>query len=230
MRSCEFLCPVTDKSSEKPEMKKSEILEPTKLEKDHIFQLVKRAGKKIPGTVISDVAGLHKWAGVTNGFDARFLAMYYECKLQIPSYSDPELAAKLEGWLAWYRKRVGKVNPTGATKTATPQFVPKEDLHAKQPEWDHECLACDGFGTIEPAANVSEKCNFCGGTGWMSNTQHESFQKKFKVSYSGNQWQHMSHDDSWKKSRIICSVCDGDGGASGQCYKCGGTGWLLSDK
>jgi hypothetical protein len=25
--------------------------------------------------------------------------------------------------------------------------------------------------------------------------------------------------------RIICPVCDGDGGAKGECYKCRGTGW-----
>ena len=23
----------------------------------------------------------------------------------------------------------------------------------------------------------------------------------------------------------ICQICQGDGGAAGQCYKCGGTGW-----
>lgn len=24
----------------------------------------------------------------------------------------------------------------------------------------------------------------------------------------------------------ICKICDGDGGAKGECYKCGGTGWV----
>ena len=27
-------------------------------------------------------------------------------------------------------------------------------------------------------------------------------------------------------SRGICPVCDGDGGAKGECYTCGGTGWI----
>ncbi|BCO32597.1 hypothetical protein TspCOW1_27000 [Thiohalobacter sp. COW1] len=29
----------------------------------------------------------------------------------------------------------------------------------------------------------------------------------------------------WSPEKGICPVCGGDGGAAGQCYKCGGSGW-----
>jgi hypothetical protein len=211
-------------------MEKPKIIEPSKTEKDHIFQLVKLAGKKMVGAVISDVEGLHSWAGISNGFDARFLAMYYECQLQISPYTDPELVAKLEGWVTWYRKRAGKVKPVRSPSVESIQYVLKEGVQpkSKKAERDHECLACAGFGEVEQTQSVPKKCNFCSGTGWMSNAQLASFQK-INVSHPGNQWQRMPHDDSWKKTRMICAVCGGDGGASGQCYKCGGTGWLYSE-
>lgn len=110
------------------EMEQQKIIEPTKQEKDHIFQLVARIGKRSHGLSIENVAALHAWAGVTNGFDARFLAHYFECKLNIPPYTDPELIAKLEGWLAWYRKRTGKKNikPENVIEIRQPEVVQKK--------------------------------------------------------------------------------------------------------
>jgi hypothetical protein len=43
-----------------------------------------------------------------------------------------------------------------------------------------------------------------------------------------------SHKDTKDKKKqetniasfSICKICDGDGGAKGECYKCGGTGWV----
>lgn len=29
----------------------------------------------------------------------------------------------------------------------------------------------------------------------------------------------------WSEGKGLCPVCNGDGGAAGQCYKCGGSGW-----
>lgn len=40
-------------------------------------------------------------------------------------------------------------------------------------------------------------------------------------------YQVIKHDKTYGYSRNkgICPVCNGDGGAAGQCYKCGGSGW-----
>jgi hypothetical protein len=34
-----------------------------------------------------------------------------------------------------------------------------------------------------------------------------------------------SADYGWSDGKGICPICLGDGGAAGQCYKCGGSGW-----
>lgn len=218
------------------EMEQQKIIEPTKQEKDHIFQLVARIGKRSHGVSIENVAALHAWAGVTNGFDARFLAHYFECKLNIPPYTDPELIAKLEGWLAWYRKRTGKKNikPENVIEIRQPEVVQKKKN--KQSNWDQECAACGGFGTIETDSGIDKTCCFCDGTGWMSHATHETFlmksqaeQEKNLAIQERNQVIPMPKDDSWKKTKFICPACDGDGGAAGHCYKCSGAGWLIAD-
>lgn len=46
-----------------------------------------------------------------------------------------------------------------------------------------------------------------------------------RLTVSGHQV--IKHDKTYGYSRDkgICPVCDGDGGAAGHCYKCGGSGW-----
>ena len=36
------------------------------------------------------------------------------------------------------------------------------------------------------------------------------------------------NSDQDSGDKVICSICRGDGGAKGECYKCGGSGWMVS--
>lgn len=150
-------------------MNQHKYVEPTKDEKDHIFSLVKSVGKRSKGILIKDVVSLHEWAGVPNGFDARFLAKLYECNLTLPGYSDQKLAAKLEGWVSWYKQRLnGQPLPTlPAPATATAPSVAvmqteKPKLHFHERNWNHKCEACGGYGTKQSSDRI---CDYCGGSG-----------------------------------------------------------------
>lgn len=215
-------------------METPQAIEPTKPEKDHIVDLVKRVGRRERGVLIKDEASLQAWAGVKNGFDARFLAMIFECQLHVLPYSDAILAGKLEGWLSWYRRRFAPQGSFGVQSVRTAAAEPiaqSESKRVNSKDWFKECSACDGQGLVR--AN-GQPCQICCGTGWMTRSQHETYQvaaqatlTAAKFASEANTRRPMPVDEQWKKSRSICSVCDGDGGAAGQCYRCGGSGWVF---
>lgn len=211
-----------------------QYVEPTKHEKNHIVSLVNSAGIRSKGILIKDIPSLHDWAGVPNGFDARFLAKLFQCKLMLPDYSDPELSAKLDGWLAWYKKRANENQPSSepATSVVVISFKSSEETKPRvhQQNWDHKCEACGGHGTQHSSEHV---CEYCGGSGWMSHMQYKNFindaaSLQRQADTPAHLLHHLQTNDDWKKSQVICSVCDGDGGAAGQCYKCGGSGWVFA--
>jgi predicted nucleic acid binding AN1-type Zn finger protein len=45
------------------------------------------------------------------------------------------------------------------------------------------------------------------------------------TSYAYHNKHKPKHNDEWR----FCSQCGGDGGATGDCPKCGGTGWAPRD-
>ena len=62
--------------------------------------------------------------------------------------------------------------------------------------------------------------------GATKNTQKiEIDPEKGMPSVNGYQGYEPDKTYGYSDSKGICSVCNGDGGAAGQCYKCGGSGW-----
>ena len=91
------------------------------------------------------------------------------------------------------------------------------------------CLVCDGNGFI---VLEKDKCSSCEGRGWIS---YSDFKKLIALK---NSWEReirknqesqkdIDENNNWNKSRVICSHCGGDGGATGQCFKCNGSGWEI---
>ena len=49
--------------------------------------------------------------------------------------------------------------------------------------------------------------------------------RKQREKYVGKKASATAKSYGWAPGKEICPVCAGDGGAAGQCYKCGGSGW-----
>lgn len=96
------------------------------------------------------------------------------------------------------------------------------------------CVSCDGNGFF---ASINNKCNFCEGRGFI---KYEEYKKiidaqntlerenrilAMKRKIIEDDAKAIEDNNNWDKSRVICSHCGGDGGATGQCFRCHGSGW-----
>jgi hypothetical protein len=222
----------------------------SKQEQDYICKLVQNANNLTVGEMIGDVLSLHKWSQVSSGFDSRFLANIFNCKVELAPYSDESLNIRLASWISWYMKQE-KLDPSIFKKSNLSEFadknqIPMVDINNVNPQKlttsskdisnsrSQICRTCDGFG-VGKKSNL--KCSKCNGSGWMSysdykeiinNLDSEIIKKSINEKFKEENKKVIEENKNWNKSKTICPNCGGDGGAAGQCYKCQGTGWVVT--
>jgi len=156
--------------------------------------------------VIDDEYELRKWAKSNFTYWARFLALYYGQKTNIPEYKDSNINAKLTALYLW-------------TKTEEFQniksMIAQEKIRANEKsKVNHP--AYDRNNKVKKQKNISQTTH---------STIVEQSPKKEKIIYAPFQNINPKKLDSLTDKLIICTNCGGDGGASGQCFRCEGTGW-----
>ena len=159
------------------------------------------------GKIISDDYELRVWAKSNFTYWAKFLAMYYGQKINVPKYKDPSIDDRLMKLHSW-------------TKTEEFQELRSLIIEKKVKTKGKIKISSINFKKTKPK-NKKQK---------LTRQSHPVTNKEVKPSnqkiiYAPIQNIKQAKSDSLEDELLICSNCGGDGGAAGQCYRCGGDGW-----
>ena len=156
--------------------------------------------------VIDDEYELRKWANSNFTYWARFLALYYGQKTNLPEYKDPNINEKLTGLCSWAK--------TEEFQSIKSMVVQGKIEAEKKSKINH--INLNRNIKEKKQRKIPEETN---------STIYEQNSKKEKIIYAPFQSINPIKSDSLTDILIICTNCGGDGGATGQCFRCEGTGW-----